>query len=130
MVFRYYARSVVIQRSIKCLSKDSRDVFATMLEKTDIIVDIRLRLDVCKVTRRDMREQEIRYIVELITMIHKHINESNIEDEIKKVRAEVNQFMLHYQSLHYSLDNVIAVLTEVVMVYSLLSLHTLLSLPQ
>ncbi len=82
------------------LIKDSRDVSATMLEKTGIIVDIRLRLDVCGVTRSDMKEQEMRYIAELIAVIHKHMNESHIEDEIKKVRAEVNS--LYYSINHYT----------------------------
>ena len=86
-----------------------KDRFVNMLEQVNIIVDRGLRLGVCEVTRRGMKEKEMRYIAELIAEVYNYNNDKSIEDnKINKLKDEVSSFISQYQSIHYSLDNVIA----------------------
>jgi glycine/serine hydroxymethyltransferase len=56
-----------------------------------------------------MKEKEMRYIAGLIAEVYNYSNDKSIEDnKINKLKDEVSSFISQYQSIHYSLDNVIA----------------------
>lgn len=79
-----------------------RDRFVKMLEDANIIVDSMLRLGTCEVTRRGMKEAEMKIIAEMISSIY-HVDDP-VEQErmINKIRRDVEDLASRFNSINYS----------------------------
>ncbi|MFN4336347.1 MAG: hypothetical protein ACK4FV_02050 [Candidatus Nitrosocaldus sp.] len=80
-----------------------------MLEDANIIVDNMLRLGTCEVTRRGMKEGEMRHIAEMISRIYHAADDddNNTSDEdlmevTNKIRKEAEELALRFNSIDYS----------------------------
>ncbi|MCS6768129.1 MAG: hypothetical protein NZ517_05265 [Candidatus Nitrosocaldus sp.] len=87
------------------LEHKHRRRFARMLEDANIIVDGMLRLGTCEVTRRGMKEGEMRHIAEMISRVY-HVSmderayhESQITN---KIRSEAEELASRFNGIHYS----------------------------
>jgi len=73
-------------------------VIAKQLEKANIIVDCGVRLGVCEVTRRGMKENEMQKIAEFIKKIV--VN----KEEHAKVKKDVIKFVKEFQRVEYCFE--------------------------
>jgi glycine hydroxymethyltransferase len=78
------------------LEPDEPIRLAKALEKANIITDVATRLGTCEITRLGMKEGEMRYIAELIALVHNSIGKRHFGTRILRVRKEVEEIMLEY----------------------------------
>jgi len=83
---------------------DGAKDFIKRLEKANIIVDTALRLGTCEVTRKGMKEQEMRHIAELIAQIYNVRDMKYFKTRILKVRKEVEELALRYSRIVFTFD--------------------------
>lgn len=83
-----------------------RDRFVKMLEDANIIVDGMLRLGTCEVTRRGMKEDEMKRIAEMISAIYHAAYDTrrgiDWSDITNKIRSEVEELASKFNGIHYS----------------------------
>lgn len=84
-----------------------RDRLVKMLEDANIIVDNMLRLGTCEVTRRGMKEGEMKHIAEMISGIYHAVNDTTTVSTdqgavINKIRRDVEDLASRFNSIHYS----------------------------
>jgi glycine hydroxymethyltransferase len=73
-------------------------VVAVKLEKANIIVDCGVRLGVCELTRRGMKEQEMEDVAHFIKRVIKD------NEKAEKVRSEVTKFTRDFQKTEFTFD--------------------------
>ncbi len=83
--------------------------FVKMLEDVNIIVDDMLRLGTCEVTRRGMKEGEMRHIAEMISSIYHATSDDTadkdqMEKMMNKIRRDVEELALRFNRIEYSAD--------------------------
>lgn len=83
---------------------DNANSFIKRLEKANIIADTALRLGTCEVTRKGMKEQEMRYIAELIAEIYNTRDMKYFRTRILKVRKEIEDLALRYSKIVFTFD--------------------------
>ena len=83
---------------------DNANGFIKRLEKANIIADTALRLGTCEVTRKGMKEQEMRYIAELIAQIYNTRDIKYFRTRILKVRKEIEDLALRYSKIVFTFD--------------------------
>lgn len=83
---------------------DGAKDFIKRLEKANIIVDTALRLGTCEVTRKGMKEQEMRHIAELVAQIYNVRDMKYFKTRILKVRKEVEELALRYSRIVFTFD--------------------------
>ncbi len=71
---------------------------AKKLEEANIIVDCGVRLGVCELTRRGMKEKEMQTVAEFIKRIVKD------RERAEKVKSEVERFVAAFQEVHYCFE--------------------------
>jgi len=68
---------------------------AEKLEKTNIIADCEVRLGVCELTRRGMKQKEMRKVAEFVSRV------INDRESPRKVKPEVTKFMTEFQEVGF-----------------------------
>ncbi|MFQ5970220.1 MAG: hypothetical protein ACE5J2_06995 [Nitrososphaerales archaeon] len=78
--------------------------FIKDLEHAHIIVDTALRLGTCEVTRRGMKESDMRYIAELIAQVYNARKSKSFKTRILKVRREVQELASEHNKIVFTLN--------------------------
>ena len=73
-------------------------VVAEKLEEANIIVDCGVRLGVCELTRRGMREKEMQKVAEFVERV------VNNGEKPQKVKLEVAKFLAEFQQIKYCFE--------------------------
>lgn len=86
------------------LEHEHRDRLVRVLEDVNIVVDSMLRLGTCEVTRRGMKEDEMKSIAEMISSIYHVLYEDRAKQEnvINKIKKDVEYLTSRFNSIHYS----------------------------
>jgi len=73
-------------------------VIAKKLEQANIIVDCGVRLGLCELTRKGMKEKEIQEVAEFIKRVVKD------DEKPSKVKSEVAKFAMEFQKVKYCFE--------------------------
>ncbi len=84
---------------------DKANSFIRRLEAANIIVDTALRLGTCEVTRKGMKEKEMRYIAELIAQLYHARGKKYFKTRILKVRKEIEDLALRYCKIVFTFNS-------------------------
>jgi len=71
---------------------------AKKLEEANIIADCGIRLGVCELTRRGMKEREMQRVAEFVKRV---VNDG---EEPRKVKPEVAKFVAEFQKVRYCFE--------------------------
>lgn len=77
--------------------KDAKE-FTAKLEEANIIIDNGLRLGTAEITRRGMKENEMKYIAELIYKVYDNTDVSSIRKEIEGLASRFNAIHFTFNS--------------------------------
>lgn len=83
---------------------DGANNFIKDLEHANIIVDTALRLGTCEVTRRGMKESDMRYIAELIAQVYNARKSKSFKNRILKVRKEAEELASEHRKIVFAFD--------------------------
>ncbi len=84
---------------------DNANSFVRRLEAANIIADTALRLGTCEVTRKGMKEKEMRYIAELIAQLYHARGKKYFKTRILKVRKEIEDLALRYCKIVFTFNS-------------------------
>ena len=78
--------------------------FLKSLEAANIIADTALRFGTSEVTRRGMRQNEMRYIAELIASIYNARKTKSFKIRVGKVKKEIEDLATRYNRIAYAFN--------------------------
>jgi glycine hydroxymethyltransferase len=84
---------------------DNDHDFAKCLEACNIIIDSSLRLGTSEVTRRGMKENEMRYIAELIGSVYSSRTSRNLDGLVRRVKKEIKALSTRFNKIEYAFDS-------------------------